>query len=87
MRTTIRMNDGLAREIKRLASASNRTFTQIIEEACTLLLAASRRTPGRQKKIILPTHGRKGGKLDVDFSTNAAALGAMNDGLPIHKLR
>jgi hypothetical protein len=60
MRTTIRMNAELARRAKQYAARNNRTFTQVVEEAITQLLArASSAAP--RPKIVLPTAGNARG--------------------------
>ena len=38
MRTTIRMNEALARQVKAFAELNGKTFTQTVEEALTELL-------------------------------------------------
>ena len=56
MRTTIRMNEELARRAKQYAARHDRTFTEVIEEAVTQLLAKPTFTSPR-KPIVLPTVG------------------------------
>jgi hypothetical protein len=69
MRTTIRMNDALRRQAQELAKAEGRTFTSVVEEAVTRLLA-ERRTPRPRKRIVLPTFS--GGKPMSDAEFKAA---------------
>lgn len=56
MRTTIRMNEELARRAKQYAARHDRTFTQVIEEAVMQLLT-NRAKSAERKSIILPTVG------------------------------
>jgi hypothetical protein len=56
MRTTIRMNEELARRAKEHAAKTHRTFTELVEQAMTRLLAAEK-TKARQPRIVLPTFG------------------------------
>ena len=56
MRTTIRMNKELARRAKEYAAVNRHTFTDVVEEALTRLLA-ERPKCARRGKIILPTAG------------------------------
>lgn len=56
MRTTIRMTEELARRAKMYATRHDRTFTQVIEEAVTQLLAKPAR-PAAKKRTVLPTAG------------------------------
>lgn len=60
VRTTIRLNEELARRAKQYAARHNRTFTQVVEEAVMELLARAAKAPPR-KKIILPTAGLANG--------------------------
>lgn len=57
MRTTIRMNNELARRAKRHAARTGRTFTQFVEDAVTHLLAQKPAGAARRKKIVLPVAG------------------------------
>ena len=50
------MNEELARRAKEYAARHDRTFTQVIEEAVTRLLAQAS-GPGLRRKIVLPTAG------------------------------
>jgi hypothetical protein len=53
MRTTIRMNEELARRAKAYAIRNNRTFTQVVEEAVARMLAGQEsQTPA--KRFTLP---------------------------------
>ena len=63
MRTTIRMNEALARQVKQFAAETNRTFTSVIEEAVAKLLAERRNAngkPRKRKRITLPKFGGQG---------------------------
>lgn len=57
MRTTIRMNEELARRAKRYAMQAGRTFTEVVEEAVIRLLAEKSATSSRRKKVVLPVAG------------------------------
>ena len=56
VRTTIRLNPDLARQAKQHAARTNRSFTQLIEQAVQRLLSEERK-PRRRKKIVLPVAG------------------------------
>jgi hypothetical protein len=56
MRTTIRLNSELTRRAKRYAAQHQKTFTDVVEEAISKLLATEASSKPR-KKIILPTFG------------------------------
>jgi hypothetical protein len=74
MRTTIRMNDRLFGEIKRLAAETRRTLTAVIEDALREVLARRRQSRGASRPIRLPVV--KGGSLQpgVDLDCNASLL-------------
>ena len=57
MRTTIRMNDALAKEVKRFAQKAKLTFTEIVERALVELLAREKNAPKKKRHIKLPTFG------------------------------
>ncbi|MBA3273450.1 MAG: hypothetical protein H0T11_06210 [Chthoniobacterales bacterium] len=56
MRTTIRMNEELARRAKQFAARTDRTFTQVVAEAVMELLAKGNH-PKPRERIVLPTSG------------------------------
>jgi hypothetical protein len=76
MRTTIRLDDDLLREAKRVASETDRTLTELVEDALRETLAR-RRSAARRKPVELPTF--KGGVLlpGVDLDDSAALLELM----------
>ena len=61
MRTTIRMNEDLARRAKQFAARTNRTFTQVVEEAVAEFLTKPAPQQPRAR-IVLPTSGTASGK-------------------------
>lgn len=71
MRTTIRLDDDLVRQAKRLAVDSGRTLTQVVDEALRQMIARHgvRRSSG---PVVLPTFG--GGRVmpGVDLDDNAS---------------
>jgi hypothetical protein len=75
MRTTIRLDERLLREAKRVAAASGRTLTSVIEEALRENLARHRRT-GLGPRKALPRH-RARLQAGVDLDDSAALLDRM----------
>ncbi len=73
MRTTIRLDDQLLSQAKKLAAETGRTLTAVIEESLRESLAR-RRAGVRQHKVELKTF--KGGSLQpgVDLDDSAALL-------------
>ncbi len=76
MRTTIRIDDDLLRETKRLALETDRTLTAVIEDALREVVA--RRTQrGKRRPVRLPTFGGEGLQPGVDLNDSAALLDLM----------
>jgi hypothetical protein len=76
MRTTIRINDRLLAEAKKMAAERGTTLTAVIEDA--LREAHSRRNPqARRRRFRLPTSGRGGLQPNVDLNDSAALLDLM----------
>jgi hypothetical protein len=76
MRTTVRLDDHLLSEAKRLAAESGRTLTAVIEDALRQLLTRRRRTAPK-KRVKLPTHRGGGLQPGVDLADSAALLELM----------
>jgi hypothetical protein len=82
MRTTVRLDDKLLAEAKKLAVDTGRTFTQVIEDALRMTLA-QRHEKKRVKPMKLHTCGGNGLQPGVDLSNNVALADLMDqhDGL------
>jgi hypothetical protein len=78
MRTTVRLDDKLLAEAKKLAVDTGRTFTQVIEDSLRMALAL-RREKRRSKPIKLHTSGGGGLQPGVDLSNNASVLDLMDE--------
>lgn len=76
MRTTVRLNDHLMREVKRYAAERQVTFTLILEEALRELLARKAEV-GKRPPVSLPTFKGRGLQPGVDLSDSAALLELM----------
>ncbi|HEU4384817.1 MAG TPA: type II toxin-antitoxin system VapB family antitoxin [Anaeromyxobacteraceae bacterium] len=76
MRTTIRIDDHLLAQAKRLAAATGRTLTQVIQDALREVLAR-RRAPGRRGRVRLRTVSGQGVQPGVDLDDSAALLDLM----------
>ena len=74
MRTTIRLDERLLREAKKVAAQNGRTLTSVIEEALRENLARQKKGPGARAR--LPRHR---GRLQpgVDLDDSAALLDLM----------
>lgn len=88
MRTTVILPDELYRQVKDRARADSATFTSFLETALRRELARrDRRAPGPVDVHLAPATGSGGVRPGVDISSGAALLDAMDEGLPIEKLR
>lgn len=85
MRTTIRIDDALYREVKARAARSGRTVAAVLEDAVRRGLAPTKRAR-RDRYTIRPT-GKGGLRPGVDLSSNAALAEAMDEDLPLDALR
>jgi hypothetical protein len=75
MRTTVRIDDDLLKEAKAVALATDRTLTELVEDALREALAR-RRASATSERVVLPTS--KGRPLPgVDLSDSAGLLDIM----------
>ncbi len=78
MRTTIRLDDGLLKELRVLAAETDRTMTSLIEEALRNLLARQKQVKLPRDAVRLATVGGNGLFPGVDLDDGAALLDLMN---------
>lgn len=77
MRTTVRIDDHLFRQLKERAARSGRTIASIIEDA---LRESFHRSEVRMERVKpLPVYGSQGLMPGVDLDSNAALLEVMED--------
>ena len=85
MRTTIRIDDELYREVKQRAARSGRTVAAVLEDAVRRGLTPPERRTG-SRYTIRPT-GSGGLCPGVDLSSNAAVAEVIDEGTTIDALR
>jgi hypothetical protein len=85
MRTTIRIDDQLYREVKAKAARSGRTVAAVLEDAVRRGLAPSERSAG-DRYSVQPT-GAGGLQPGVDLSSNPTVAEAMDGGTSVDALR
>jgi hypothetical protein len=74
MRTTIRLDEGLLRQVKAEATRRGETVTALIERGLRLVLSGGYRSP-RRPRVKLPVSGATGGtRPGVDLSDSSALL-------------
>ncbi|MDQ2775115.1 MAG: ribbon-helix-helix domain-containing protein [Acidobacteriota bacterium] len=79
MRTTVRLNDQLLSDAKKLAVESGRSLTAVIEDALRETVLR-KKTPGTQQvRIKLPVHRGSGLRPGVDLDNSAALLDVMEE--------
>ena len=85
MRTTIRIDDELYRQVKALAARSGRTVAAVLEDAVRRGLAPSEPRPaGRYAVRPMGTGGLRPG---VDLSSNAAVAEALDEDASVDAVR
>ena len=85
MRTTIRIDDELYREVKAKAARSGRTVAAVLEDAVRRGLHPVEQ-PSSPRYAVRPT-GRGGLRPGVDLSSNAAVAEAMGEAVSLDALR
>ncbi len=83
MRTTIRIDDQLLVEAKKLAAETGRSLTAVIEDSLREVLARRPR-PTRRGRVRLPTFGGKGLQPGVDLDDTASLLDRMDGAHAAH---
>jgi len=77
MRTTIRLDEHLLAETRKLAARTGRTLTAVIEDALREMLARQQQAAARPP-VRLPTASGKGLQPGVDLDDSAALLDLMD---------
>jgi hypothetical protein len=72
MRTTVRLDPALLAEAKRLAAATGRTLTAVLEDALREMVSRRRRRTKRRSKLTI-VNGR-GVRAGIDLDDSAALL-------------
>jgi len=85
VRTTIRIDDELYREVKTQAARSGRTVAAVLEDAVRRGLNPSEQRVGGLYTVR--TTGRGGLRPGVDLSSNSAVAEAMDEGESLDALR
>jgi predicted transcriptional regulator len=80
VRTTVRLDPHLLAEAKKVAVATGRTLTAVIEDALRKALS-SRRISRRRSNLKLPTFRGKGLQAGVELDNSAALLDVMENDL------
>ena len=85
MRTTVRLDDDLYREVKARAAREGRTVASVLEDAVRV---GMRRPPDADAKPFVPlTFGSGGLMPGVDLSDNSSLQDFLDADTPLEKLR
>jgi hypothetical protein len=76
MRTTVRLPPGLMAQAKKLARDTDRTLTQVIEDALRVAVGRKKLEP-ESRVVSFPIFQGDGVKSGVDLNNNAALLDLM----------
>jgi hypothetical protein len=76
MRTTVRIDDALLTEAKKLAAETGRTLTAVLEDALREVLSR-RKQSGRRSRLRLTTYRGRGLQPGVDLDEWASLLDRM----------
>lgn len=76
MRTTLNLDDGLFRQVKRLAAETHRTMTAVFEDALREMLAR-RQKSARAAAVRLPVFSGNGLQPGVDLDHSSGLLDLM----------
>ena len=79
MRTTVRLDEPLLREVKSEAARLGMSLTAVIEEALRERLARTASAAERPSRVRLPTFRGQGLAPGVDLDDSAALLDLMNE--------
>ena len=85
MRTTVTIEDALLAVAKRRATAQGLTLGQFLEQAIRHEIARDRSAPSRPDVPV--HHGEGGVRPGIDVTSNRSLVEALDDGMPIEKLR
>ena len=85
MRTTIRIDDDLYREVKAIAARAGRTVAAVLEDAVRRGLDVSEQRT-RQRYVVRPI-GEGGLRPGVDLSSSAGVAELLDEGESIDALR
>ena len=81
MRTTVRLDEGLMRQVKAEAARRGQTVTELIEKGLQLVLASGRARTRRERVVVPVSRATGGTHPGVDIDDSSALLDRL-DGRP-----
>jgi hypothetical protein len=85
MRTTVAIEDALLAVAKRRATAQGLTLGQFLEQAIRHEIARDVSAPARPEVPV--HHGQGGVRPGIDVTSSRSLVEALDEGMPIEKLR
>jgi hypothetical protein len=85
VRTTVRLDDDLYREVKERAAREGRTVASVLEDA--VRVGMRRPADTEAKRFVPPTFGSGGLMPGVDLSDNSALSDLLDADTPLEELR
>lgn len=79
MRTTVRLDDAILIEAKKLAAETGRSLTSVIEDALRELIVRRKSASKAKNKFVLPTFKGRGLRPGVDLDSSAVLLDVMEE--------
>ncbi len=74
MRTTVRLDEGLMRQVKAEAARRGQTVTELIEKGLQLVLASGGRRPKRERVVVPVSRATGGTHAGVALDDSSALL-------------
>lgn len=74
MRTTVRLDEGLLRQVKAEATRRGETVTALIERGLRLVLSGAHRSPRRARVKLPVSHATGGTRPGIDLNDSGALL-------------
>lgn len=79
MRTTIRLNEALLRQVKRKALEQRKSFTAVVEDALAAWVQGGPIEANKNRRVKLPKGGKGGVLPGVDLESNKSLLDRMEE--------
>lgn len=80
MRTTVRLDDTLLRQAKKLAAETGQSLTAVIEAALREVVGRRAASSTRKEKIVFPIFKGRSLRPGFDLDNSAALLNVMEEG-------
>jgi len=79
MRTTVRLDETLLAEAKKLAVDTNRSLTAVIEDALREIIGRRKASVAQKHKVVFPVFKGQGLRPGIDLDNSSALLDTMDE--------